>query len=319
MSAATTSLDFDKDALDNLTDEERQAITESEFTDEEIKSLERIANSDDDDPQDDESDVNDDGKSLTPASDKSVSDKVDDESQEDQDKKLETSEKLEQGETQDAPAFGYTAKLPVDYEDQIKSLKSQEDELKAKFKAGEIDFEELEVAQADLTKQREELTVVRAKAEISQEMTEQHAKTAWATTVNRFVASTSNEIDYKKDAEKFADLDQFVKVLANKAENDDKPMEWFLTEAHKRVKVLHGVKNSKEQEVDTSKAIKDAQEKRKPPLGDAPATLAQVPGGDGPGDLTGEFADLDALDGDEYEAAIAKLSPAQREKWVQGH
>ena len=45
-------------------------------------------------------------------------------------------------------------------------------------------------------------------------------------------------------------------------------------------------------------------------------TLAQVPGSDGPGDVAGEFADVLALDGMEYEAAIARMTPAQRERFL---
>ncbi len=46
------------------------------------------------------------------------------------------------------------------------------------------------------------------------------------------------------DTGKQADLDMFVKSLANDAKNGDKPAEWFLVEAHKRVKALHGLLGS---------------------------------------------------------------------------
>jgi hypothetical protein len=152
-------------------------------------------------------------------------------------------------------------------------------------------------------------------------MTQQSAQTQWQNTINKsmveFAKPENGGIDYRKDADKAADLDQFVKVLANRTENSDKPMDWFLTEAHKRVKALHGVATA-EKKVDPAAAAKVANDARKPPIGSAPATLAQVPGGDGPGDVAGEFADLDALEGEALEGAIAKLTPAQREKWVRG-
>jgi hypothetical protein len=53
-----------------------------------------------------------------------------------------------------------------------------------------------------------------------------------------------------------------------------------------------------------------------PPADAAPRTLADVPGGDGPGDVGGEFADVLALDGEAYEHAIARMSPAQRDKFL---
>ena len=57
---------------------------------------------------------------------------------------------------------------------------------------------------------------------------------------------------------------------------------------------------------------------RKSPVDALPATLAQVPGSDGPGDVSGEFSELDSLEGLDYEQAIAKMTPVQRERFVQG-
>ena len=64
--------------------------------------------------------------------------------------------------------------------------------------------------------------------------------------------------------------------------------------------------------------VADAKAKRKPPVDAAPTTLAQVPGSDGPGDVSDEFSDVLALDGLEFEEAIARMSPAQREKFLRG-
>lgn len=231
-----------------------------------------------------------------------------------------TTDETAQPAERQAAAPAYEAKLPDDYQDQVKALADQETELKAKFNGGEIDFDEFEAQRGELLAKRDDLNMVRAKAEISQEMTQQSAKNLWKTTVDTFVDKAAAEkggIDYRKDAAKQADLDQFVKVLANRDENADKPMDWFLTEAHKRVKALHGV-NTPETKPDPAAAIKAANAARKPSIDNAPVTLAQVPGGDGPGDVAGEFADIDALEGEALEAAIAKLSPAQRDKWARG-
>jgi hypothetical protein len=208
----------------------------------------------------------------------------------------------------------YEAKLPSDYDDQIKSLKERDAELRQKFKDGEIDIDERDERLAELAEQREQLLVARAKAEISQEMSQQSAAQQWQNTVNRFMSQAAKEeggIDYRKDAAKAEDLDQFVKFLANKQENADKPMEWFLAEAHKRVQALHGVAPAPKRET-----VAEAVAKRKPPVDAAPKTLAQVPGSDGPGDVGGEFADVEALDGWELEQAIARMTPAQRAKFV---
>jgi hypothetical protein len=117
-------------------------------------------------------------------------------------------------------------------------------------------------------------------------------------------------VDYRTDLAKQRDLDFFIRALANDASNDNRPMVWFMDEAHRRVKVLHGLSGLSTREQQTAK--------RKPPVQDLPRTLADVPGSDGPGDVAGEFADIDRLDGFELEAALAKMSPAQREKYERG-
>ncbi|MDV7397486.1 hypothetical protein RZS08_39155, partial [Arthrospira platensis SPKY1] len=129
------------------------------------------------------------------------------------------------------------AKLPSDYDDQIKALKEKDLELRQKFKDGEIDIDERDAGLIDLSEQRERLLVLRAKAEISQEMTEQTAQSQWQNEINRAIARAAKEdgIDYRKDAAKAQDWDQFVRILAAKPEHSDKPMDWFLAEAHKRV------------------------------------------------------------------------------------
>ena len=57
---------------------------------------------------------------------------------------------------------------------------------------------------------------------------------------------------------------------------------------------------------------------RKPPIDAAPKGLAHVPGGDGPGDVASEFADVDNLVGDALDDAIARMTPERRERYMRG-
>lgn len=213
----------------------------------------------------------------------------------------------------------YRADLPSDYDAQLQSIKDEDAALRQKFKDGEIDIDERDAGLAELSERREQLLVARAKAEISQEMTQQTTATQWQATINRavseFARPENGGIDYRKDPVKAQDWDQFVRVLAAKPEHSDKPMDWFLQEAHKRVMALHGVERKA---LSPRDAMADAKSKRKPPMDGAPLTLAQVPGSDGPGDVGDEFSDVMALDGLEFEQAIARMSPAQREKFMRG-
>lgn len=303
---------MDADALATLTPEEREAIEGSDISDDDLDAVKKIAGSagsddDGDDDADDDGDGDDDapaaeGNAAAPAPAPAAEDDAD-------------------PEPAPAPAAvpRYEAQLPSNYDDQIKALKDRDAELRQKFKDGEIDIDERDAGLSELSEQREQLLVLRAKAEISQEMTQQTAQQSWQTEINKFVARAAKDdgLDYRKDPAKAADWDQFVRILAAKPENNDKPMDWFLAEAHRRVQALHGL-TPKADGGQRRDPVADAVAKRKPPIDAAPKNLSQVPGGDGPGDVTGEFADIEALEGQAYEDAIARMSPAQREKFLRG-
>ncbi len=296
------STELDSHISTTMTPEELEAIN-AEDSPEEKLIMRQAPEGDDDDDEDDED--------APPVEGKPEAKEPDEEPKE----PAEEPQADEEPEEPKALAPRYEAKLPSDYDDQIKSLKERDAELRQKFRDGEIDIDERDASLAELSEQREQLLVARAKAEISQEMQQQTAAQQWQNTVNSFMAKAAKDdgLDYRKDQEKAADLDQFVKFLANKQENADKPMDWFLAEAHKRVQALHGIAPAPKRET-----IEDAKAKRKPPVDAAPKTLAQVPGSDGPGDVDDQFADVTALDGWELEQAIARMTPAQREKFARG-
>jgi len=234
-------------------------------------------------------------------------------------------------QTRTQPIPRYEARLPDDFDAQVKALSDKELSLKQQFKAGEIEFDDFEQARSDLLVQREQLTIAKTKAEISQEMNAQTAEQLWVHAVNQFMSDTAKldgaagGIDYREDTQKASDLDGFVRSLAARSEHAHQSMAWFLTEAHKRVLALHGIatKTPADQTTDSDSAakppVKSVDRKppdRKPPLDIAPKTLAMIPGGEGPGDVDGEFADVLALEGLAYEQAIARMSSTERERFL---
>ena len=197
----------------------------------------------------------------------------------------------------------------------MQDLADREAEIKRQFRSGEIEFDEFEAQRSTLLTEREALTIARTKAEISQEMTAQTAEQQWRSTVNTFLDATTlaGGPNYRTDAEKMGDLDLFVKTLAARPELANKPAEWFLAEADRRVRALHGLTTPEPPRADP---VADATARRRVDPSAAPRTLAQVPGSDGPGDVGSEFADVDALEGDALESAISRMTPAQREKFA---
>jgi hypothetical protein len=293
---------LDQDALANLTPEEREAFDEPK---EDAAALAKIAGSDAADDEGDSDEVLDaDGKPVvvTPAADKAPEVKPD--------------TPAAPVAAADQPPTGYKAALPEDFENKVKDLQTRSTELRAKFKAGDIEFDEYDAENATLLQEREALTVARAKAEISSEMTQQSAEQAWNSAISKlFDAAKTEGVDYRTDTARNADLDGFVKALANNPANADRSMDWFLTEAHKRVNALHGAATPAPAPTPGVKPAPTDTSRKPPP---APKNIAAIPGGDGPGDVGSEFAHLDALEGNELEAAIAKMTPAQREKFSRG-
>lgn len=216
----------------------------------------------------------------------------------------------------------YHAELPADYQTRVDALKTGRDELVAKFKAGDIDIDEYNTELDKINDERDALNSLRVKHEISQESAQQAAEREWSNAVNGlFDAAKAQGVDYRADAARGKQLDVVLKALAADDANADKSMQWFLDEAHKTVLAMMGKAAPAPAAAAPTPAPAAAAAKpaaRTPPLEAAPKTLAQVPGSDGPGDLAGEFANIDALAGDDLEDAIARMTPAQRERYQRG-
>ena len=310
----------DQSMLDTLTPEERAAIEEVDA--DEQAALAKIAAGDesgtgpDGDDDEDADDSSAESKSAetaaTPAADAA---------------KPAAEETAAAADEQPAPTqkaqqqAAYRAELPADFEARKTTLKQELSDLRTKFKAGELELDDYEAERDRLSESQRELDTLALKAEISKDMTAQTAEQQWQAAIARqFEAAAKPEsggIDYVKDEAKRTDLDTFVRALGANPANNEKPMDWFMAEAHKRVLALHDIKPAAKAAEAPVPAAPPAS--RKPPMGSIPPSIAHVPGADGPGDLVAdEFADIDRLDGVELEAALARMTPAQRDKYATG-
>jgi ribosomal protein S11 len=216
------------------------------------------------------------------------------------------------------PASAYRAELAADHAEKKTAAQTTLEELRTKFKAGEIEVDEYETQREAATTALRSLERAEIKAEIAQEMTHQSAEAQWASAIRRqFDAAKTAGVDYDTDEDKRADLDTFVRALGAKAENADKSMDWFMAEAHKRVLALHDIRPTAAP-APAAKAATPAPS-RKPPIDAVVPSLTNVPGSNSADDVgNDEFADIDKLDGLELEAALSRLTPAQRDKYVMG-
>lgn len=203
----------------------------------------------------------------------------------------------------------YVVELPADHADKVQANKQARKELLTKYNNGDLDQAEYEAAQERLDDERLELASQKQRADIAAEMSQQAANNAWVSTINTFVAEVAktDKVDYLNDADKQADLDNFVKALGAKEAN--KPMRWYLEEAHKRVMALHGLT--------AAAPAKKAETKRAPDLESITQNLAHVAGAGGTDPLEDEFAALDKLEGLDAERALAGLSAEKQRLYLQ--
>lgn len=287
------------DTLDTLTPEERAAIGGDEYGDEDREIIKKIAGeaSDDDADEDDDDDDGDD-ESAAPQEGKAAEPPAADDEPADE-------------PVQAAVVPRYEAQLPSDYDDQIRALKERDAELRQRFKDGEIDIDERDAGLAEIAAEREQLLIQKATAETLAKINEQNQRQAAAEYEARFIERVKADgIDYTNPR----NVRLFNTMLEELTEeHGTKGRDWLWTEAHKAVLRARGIQRQA-----SADPVTEAARSRKPPVDAAPKTLAQVPGSDGPGDVGDEFADVLALDGTDFEDAIARMSPAQREKFLRG-
>lgn len=219
---------------------------------------------------------------------------------------------------------GYHAEVPADFEDQVKAIDTERADLRAKFKAGDIDLDEYEEQRAAIDDRRRALDKAALKAEVSAEMTEQNARAQWQRALQVVAAHAKTAegggIDYGSDQAKANDFDMFARAIGAAPENREMSAEMIAREAHKRVLALHDIAPAKPaaSAPAPAPAKQEKPPKRSPDLSVVPKTLAGVPGGDAPGDIGSEFDGLDGLHGEDLESAIGRLTPAQRDRYRAG-
>lgn len=304
--------EYDRDAaLANLTDEERAAIEDGDVdpADQQAGANDKADDDEGDDldvdagaEEDGDDDNDDDGTGGADAAGKEA----------------ETGDHEAGGALSDddalddngeADAASYQAQLPDGYNDKLKALDDGEAELSRKFRAGEIEADDFLTETKRLSSERTALDRAATKAEIAREMAEQNSAQTWQRKVRALMrdAKADDGIDYERPLLGAA-LDKAIKDLAAKDEHADKSMSWFLKEAHKQVKSELGIEKRTKSD--------DPQKTRKLDTSKLPASLANVPGSDGPGDVGDEFADIDKLDGLAYEQALARMTAGQRERYL---
>lgn len=307
---------FDKDILATLTDEERAAIEDGEEGEPAVAA---------DDSADDDDTVDDD-KAQAPIEGKGA----DESESEDEPEPAAVADPAPAAEAVAAVAAApvqeeapkpaprateppaYVFQLPADHAQRVDAFKAKEAALWERFDGGDMSREELQREMSSLADERQQLSTVQMRAELAADMQRQQIERqrdhAVVSLFERATKPDGGGIDYRADKTKMAQLDTFLKALATDDAHADKSLEWFLDEAHKRVLVLNGVAPQPASKQSAAEAKAQAIAKRKPDTTGLDATLAHVPGGQGVGDVGGEFDDIMALEGEAFEDALAEMA-----------
>lgn len=203
-------------------------------------------------------------------------------------------------EPEPAALPAYKAELPADHKAQRTELLQSKADAMRKLMDGEMTAEEFATEEMRVTEALEDLAAARIRAETLQEANAQSQQAYQARTIQRLIAKTKAEVDYATDTAAQQQFDTSLRVLAAQPANADKDFADLAEDAHKMVKAMRGI----------AQVAKPPAADRKP-AGDVPVTLRSLPSASTP-NTGGVIEQIARLKGPAYEAAYAKLTPAQQ-------
>jgi len=284
-------------SIEGLSEEDLAMLTEEE----------REGLLDDEDKGTDGDDQNDDdaGDAGTGADGK-ADDKGDDSQDAGTDSNTQGDGELDDPIIKPTPLF--KAELPADIEAKRTALDSQEDDLVKKFDEGDITFAEYNKELRSLNRDRADLDRAELKAELAQEAQQSQVEQTWQTTANTFVAEHPL---ISKNETTWSSFDAIVRrVTAETMQKGEQPSRRDLEKAYKQWTEDLGISDAGTQ--------KPQPKQKKQNI--VPPNLGKVPAATANDTDDGKFAHLDRLaesDPLAFEAALAKMSDAQRDEYMQ--
>lgn len=279
-----------------LTDEERAGYLDNEDEDA------------DQDTDDDDTDA--DGK----ADDKGDENGADNDDSQDAGADSNTQGDDKDGESEDKlddtikPTPLFKAELPADIEAKRTALDTQEDDLVKKFDEGDITFAEYNKELRSLNRERADLDRAELKAELAKEAQQSQVEQTWQTTANTFVAEHPL---ISKNETTWSSFDAIVRrVTAETMQKGEQPGRRDLEKAYKQWTEDLGISDA------GTEKLQPKQKKQNV----VPPNLGKVPAATANDTDDGKYAHLDRLaesDPLAFEAALAKMSDAQRDEYMQ--
>lgn len=206
----------------------------------------------------------------------------------------------------------FVPEAPKDVEARQKAITDARAVLAEELDTGKITGREFATKSDEITRQDIALQLEVDKHKTETERAAHDRTQLWEATTGAFLEAHRDL--YGGNPIALSALDAAIKALAADKANGGKSMEWFVDEAHRNVLKSFGRAEDPKAEVkkDPKTTAQEAAEAaRKAGAGEIPPNLGRQPAADGSEAGNDEFAALGRLTGEAYEAAMARLTPAQ--------
>lgn len=211
-------------------------------------------------------------------------------------------------------------------DERLNELLNKRKEVREQYRNGDLSADEKDTLEDSLNDQIADIRANIKNREFVESYNAQMEERDYMATVAAVKADIrrTDGIDYDKQPDLLNDWDARVRALAADPANADKSSRWFLEEAHRQTIAavaakaqLLGFKPGEHgARVPTNdERVREAVRDRRPPAG--AKSLSGLPTAAADTGLEGaEFAHLDHLSGDDLEAAVARMTPDQQERWA---
>lgn len=198
---------------------------------------------------------------------------------------------------------------PVEgYAELMAELAKRQADLAKRYEDGDFDLAEYQAQLRATTEQEWALRERQLKASLASEQRSQQMAQRWQWEQERFFSQTNNKA-YRDDPVIGPAFAAAVQILAADANNDARPMSWFLDEADRMTRARFRLPGEAG-DADRRPTQRGRQTGKVPPtLGGLPAATIPEVSGD-------EFSRLDRLEGMELETALARLSAAEADRYL---
>lgn len=297
-----------------LTEDERRLLAEDDYEDDDTDA---DTDADDDPGTDDDQDKDDNA-------DDGADDDADDDTAGDDDDEGEGDDDDDQGDQEPedkvdpTPAPLFNAELPADIEAKRTEIDGKKAELVEQFDNGEITFAEYNKQVDALNREISKLDRAELKAELAREAQQAQLDNHWQGTLHTFLEDHP-EIDLTNKVHHTV-FDQLLRQhTAATMEKGGVPGLREIKKAHEQFVKELNIQTDKQPEP-KKEAKQDKQEKqpatKQKKQNEVPPTLGKVPAAAAADMDDGRFAHLDRLGPDQFEAAFAKLSEADRNAYL---